>query len=302
MPARQFLHRLQFVTAALAARSRTRAPTLAAAALALAGVAAAGASQADGLAFSDGFESGNASLWSQDGFRDMCTVVTVAHDGGKPHSGRFMAECNWNGTVDWLKPNWFSTLKLPQSAWNYSREFLVRVWVRFDADVTRSDGDKILRLFPGDGLDSLFLAAAFAQPTGPMVTAWEHVNGQDGPTSWGKGTRLGDMQWHQIQIYVKHNTPGHADGVHRVWLDGQVTQESVNIVSVAPGRQWGPLYLMSNWENKPQWAHGATNHAYWDDIEVYTDQSSGGVGMMSDASIGGTGVSAPNAPKGVTVR
>ncbi len=44
---------------------------------------------------------------------------------------------------------------------------------------------------------------------------------------------------------------------------------------------------MSNWSNMPGWEHGANNHIYWDDIEMYTDTGVGGTGQMSDASIQG---------------
>jgi hypothetical protein len=88
-----------------------------------------------------------------------------------------------------------------------------------------------------------------------------------------------------------------------VWIDGGLKQEATHIVTVAPGHQWGPLYLMSNWSNNPGWEHGASNHVYWDDIEVYTDAGSGGSGNMSDATISaGSGDAQPAAPKNLTVQ
>ncbi len=264
-------------------------------------MAAAHASLAAGRAFVDGFESGIAEAWHADGSRDMCTVVSSAHDGGSPHTGNSMLECNWNGVLDWKDPAWFSTMILPESAWNYSREFLIRLWVRFDADVDHVNGDKLLRLYPHDDLESFFIAAQMDQPGGPIFVYWEKINGKDGPVAWGSGTQLGDTHWHKLEIYVKHNTPGTKDGVARVWLDGKLAQESVNLQTIATGRKWGPLHLMSNWSNNPGWEHDATNHVYWDDVEVYTDLAAGGEGSMADASITGGSSPAPNAPNKVAV-
>jgi hypothetical protein len=267
----------------------------------VAGIAGAQVSLAAGLAFMDSFESGTADAWHVDGARDKCAVVSSAHDGGSPHSGNNMLECNWNGTVDWKAHDWYSTVVLSQSAWNYTREFLVRLWVRFDADVDHVNGDKILRLYPHDDLESFFLAAQMDQNNGPIFVYWEKINGKDGAVSWGKGTKLGDTQWHKLEIYMKHNTPGHTDGVTRVWIDDKLTQESVNIQTVADGRKWGPLILTSNWTNNPGWEHDASNHIYWDDVEIYTDLGSGGPGSMSDASINGGTLPAPNPPNKVAV-
>jgi hypothetical protein len=269
--------------------------------LVVAGMAAAQASVAAGRAFFDGFESGNTDAWNADGGRDKCIVVNSAHDGGSPHSGNSMLECNWNGLLDWKAPAWYSTVVLPPSAWNYSREFLIRLWVRFDADVDHVNGDKLLRLYPHDDLESFFIAAQLDQTGGPIFVSWEKINGKDGPVSWGGGTKLGDTRWHKLEIYVKHNTPGIADGIGRVWLDGKVAQESVNVVTVATGHKWGPLILMSNWTNNPGWEHNATNHVYWDDVEVYTDMGVDGQGTMADASITGGTFPAPNAPNKVAV-
>src|SRR6266850_1246834 len=142
---------------------RMRATRLVTALLAIACVAAAHVSYAAGRVFVDGFESGNTNLWNVDGSRNKCTVVGSAHDGGAPHSGNVMLECNWNGTVPWTDPTWYSTVVLPQTSWDYSREFLIRLWVRFDADVDHVNGDKLLRLYPHDDLESFFVAAQLDQ-------------------------------------------------------------------------------------------------------------------------------------------
>jgi hypothetical protein len=190
-------------------------------------------------------------------------------------------------------------VQLPQSAWPYTNEFLIRAWVRLDADVAHTFGSKLLRLFPDDKLDSFILDAQMNQPGGPALITWELINGAQGPETWGAGTSLGDHQWHKIEIYM--NARSTATGSARVWLDGKLQLEVKNAVTVAPGGTWGPLILTSNWSSNPGWEHGANNHLYWDDVEVYTDTGSGASGSMGDASVTATSGGAPTPPKRVSV-
>ncbi len=255
------------------------------------------ASHAAGRVFSDDFESGNVSKWSADGTRSMCTVAQSGVDGGAPHAGTAMMACNWNGTVAWDHPSAYSTVVLPQSEWKYNSEFLIRLWLRYDSDVSHSYGDKVLRLDPNDGLDGLYIIPQMNQPGGPAQIVWEFLNGSQGPVYWGQGTTVGDQKWHKLEIYMKASPL--ATGTARVWIDGTLRHELANAVTVAAGRTWGPLYLMSNWSNNPGSEHGANNHVYWDDVEVYTDLGTGASGKMSDATI--TAGPAPDPPHGVTV-
>jgi len=255
---------------------------------------------AAGLVFSDDFEGDNVNKWSQDGKRDLCQVVQRGVDGSSPHGGQRMAECNWNGTVNWNAPTAYSTLMLPPEKWPYNQEFLLRLWVKYDQDVSRTFGGKVLRFHPDDVLDGYYLIAQMQSPGGPGQSVWEAFNGVAGPTYWGAKMPLGDHAWHKLEIYVRARTS--PDGIARVWFDGVLVQEVKDSVTVAPGKSWGPLFLMSNWSNNPGWEHGATNHIYWDDVELYTDTGLGGTGSLSDASItGGPAAMAPNAPGSVQV-
>lgn len=265
---------------------------------------------AAGRVFYDNFESGNTNQWSTDEPHNKCVVVSAAHDTGAPHSGNKMLECNWNGTVAWNDPASYSTVVLPQESWKYSREFLIRLWLRYDADVDHVNGNKVLRLYPwsNDHLDSFYVAAHMDWAGQPLFLYWEWINGSPGPEFWGQGTHLGDTMWHKLEIYVKHNETGKSDGALKVWLDGALVQQAANIASIGPGSSWGPLYLVSNWTTIPGWEHDANNHVYWDDVEIFSDLGTGGVGQMSDASISSSGVASaaratvPDPPNGVTVQ
>jgi len=257
-----------------------------------------GSAHAAGLAFSDDFESGTTSKWSKDGIHTMCTVVAGARDGGTPHGGSNMLECNWNGTATWNGPDAQSTLMLPQRAWEYKSEFFIRIWLRYDKDVTHSMGGKVLRLYPPDVLDDFFIVAQMNLSGGPAMIDWGMLSGKQGKVFWGEGTSLGDHNWHKIEVYMKASPT--TDGIARVWIDGILRQQLTNIATVAADHTWGPLYLMSNWSNNPGWEHGPNNHVYWDDVEVYTDTGTGASGKMSDASI--VGALLPSAPNHVIVQ
>jgi hypothetical protein len=253
---------------------------------------------AAGVVFFDGFEDGTANKWQQDGSRNRCPVVKRSVDGVLPHSGNFMLECNWNGQVPWNDPAAYSTLTL--STWSYRTEFLIRLWVRFAADVTPHEGSKILRMSPGVGTtDSFIIQPDMRAADRPIQFSWI-LNKKQMPSFWGNGHTIGNGKWHRIEIYVKENHPGASDGTVRVWLDGALLQELKNEVTIAPGSHWADLYLMSNWTNNPGWDHGANNHVDWDDVQIFSDAASDARGTMADASISGKGD--PEPPKNVAVQ
>jgi hypothetical protein len=256
--------------------------------VAVTGLAVMGLANAAGRVFSDDFEAGNTSKWSLDGSRTMCSATRSSIDGRATHAGSYMLECNWNGLVAWDHADSFSVAVLP--SWDYSSEFLVRMWVRYASDVDRVVGAKLMRLYPGGQTGSMYVGGQLEKSGGPLLCAWEMIAGSSGPVAWGDGSPFADGQWHKLEIYVKHNTAGATDGILRIWQDGTLKQDARNLVTAAAGAKWYPLYLMSNWSNNPGWEHDAANHVYWDDIEVYSDRGSGGSGLLADATIrAGTG-------------
>ena len=257
---------------------------------------------AAGVVFSDGFEDGTISRWSPSTDRIPCPVVRTAVDGATPHSGSYMAECNWNGTLPSGDPAAFSELAL--SSWSYKSEFLIRLWVRIASDVDHLTGAKILRLFPNGGKhDQLYMQAYMNETPQYLFHDWL-LNDVWQKSFWGDHTSIGDGSWHKIEIYIKQNDPGLSNGIVRTWKDSKLEQEILNVVSISPGMQWGMLHLMSNWSNP----HDANNHSEWDDVEIYSDLGSGATGSMSDASIT-TGLvpqlkvtAGPKSPNSVSVK
>lgn len=259
-----------------------RASALLGAAAICASVFYAPVAHAQSRVFADDFEDGTTDLWEKDGGRDKCSVVATAVDGGAVHGGARMAECNWNGLVEWSDPEAYTTLTL--SSWDYTSELLVRFWVRYSSDVDHTAGGKLFRLDANNFMESYYLAGQMEARGGPLFSYWEWVNGKAGPLFWGDDTPFGDGAWHKIEIYVRASEV--KGGILRVWQDGMVKQEETGIVTIAAGHHWYPLYVMSNWSNNPGWEHDDNNHVYWDDFEIYSDAASGTpmAGALADAT------------------
>jgi hypothetical protein len=279
------------------ARKRSLLPAVLMAAAALTIGGGASAEGAGGRVFYDGFETGNTNQWVQDSSRTKCTAVRTSVDGKPTHAGSYMLECNWNGVVAWNDPSSYTTVKL--NSFSYTREFLLRFRVRFAADNDRTIGSKLFRLY---GADSFYISGQLEQPGGSAFIFWEKINGQTGaPPDYGS-LPFANGNWHEIEVYVKQNTPGSSDGILRVWQDGSLQQESVNVVSATTGSRWYPVYLMSNWSSNPGWEHDASNHVYWDDFEIFTDTGSGASGSMADATMSaGAAPAPPSAPQNLRI-
>lgn len=254
-------------------------------------------SHAASRVFYDDFEDGTTNKWSQDSYRNRCTVTTSAADGLKgAFAGSRMARCNWNGTVAWNSSAKYESLMI--NSVPYSNEIFYRFKVRLDNNVNRTDGSslKLLRIYYWDGNQATYrdiFATAFP---GPSMNNRGNAGNTALTTYWGgaAGDNTGlSNSWHTVEYYFNHAT-----GKIKVWHDKVLIRD--NNVSMG-GQKWLPFYLTSNFED----AHDATNYIYFDNIEIYSDAGTGASGSMSDASIGGSGSSTatpPPAPTNVRVQ
>jgi len=246
--------------------------------------AACDSSLAAGRVFFDDFEAYPVGTlptgqWEADAPHTLPSVVNTAFDKTHgPRSGTKMMQTNWNGDA-------YSGAKV--ASWSYNREFLIRYWVRFDADVDRKDGCKAFRLTNGVG-ESYYWCGLMADNTS-IISYWEEIDGVsdggNGRLYWDFEHLIGNGAWHKFELYVKHNQIGQRDGVLRIWVDGKLVHEVINQKTVGDGRKWFPMYVNSNWSMNPGWEHDSNNHVYWDDFEIYSDTGSGATGSMSDATI-----------------
>jgi hypothetical protein len=230
-----------------------------------------------GRVFHDGFETGTTNLWSQNEFRNRCQVVTSAADGGPGPVNQYMARCNWNGTVAWNDPAAFETLVLDTS--NYDDELFIRVWVRPDRNLTKTDGSpaKILRInayhptIVHDILFNIYNTAGLVN--GMLLTSGWAGGGYYWGGAPGDNTTSPNA-WHKVEMYIKHT-----GGIYKLWHDGILVRNLSGLDF--EGLKWSPLYITSNFSD----SHGAVNYVYFDQIEVYSDRRTGATGLMSNASI-----------------
>lgn len=251
--------------------------------------------------FHDNFEDGTTDKWSFPGGNTHGTVITGnGDDGTPPHGGSKQLELYWNGDVTYPSSDTYSYVYL--TGWDYTDEMLIRLWFRYDANVARTTGNKMIRLGKYSANFSFFCDASMNisdAPDHPLYAAVESMGGTGGPNSYGAGTQAGDGDWHKLEIYILHNTTGNSDGVFKVWCDGVsvINGTGLDMNAETTTNPWHELTFVSNWSDNPGWEHPGINNCYFDDVEIFSDATSGDActGTMSDASItaGGSSLSGP---------
>jgi hypothetical protein len=249
-------------------------------------------SHAAGRVFYDDFEDGTTNKWSKDDFRNKCAVVTSATDHvAGPYGGSRMLRCNWNGAVAWNDPAAYETLALKSI--NYSNELFFRIRLRLDKNFDRPGSGsvpaKILRIFTmapsyNDMIEVVYDSGSLSSQCVAGGTSCQ--------TYWGQGSddTANSGSWHTVEWYFKVST-----GTIKVWHDGILVRNNSGFNF--NGTKWYPFYVGSNFS----WPHDAMNHAYFDNIEIYSDTGSGASGSMADATVsasgsGSTNPTVPNAP------
>jgi hypothetical protein len=238
--------------------------------------------------FHDDFESYSVGTlpigqWVQDDYRNMPQVVSSSIDGLQgPHGGSKMLRCNWDGTVLYNVPEAFETAAI--STVPYTNEIFYRVWWRPDNDLDRTSpsSTKIIRIFNLTGADNdIFCTIMAADELRNEGLVW----GNAYTTEYFATPASSTANWHKVEYYFNQST-----GVVRTWIEGVLITDTTKTPTSDP---MYPFYIASNWSD----AHDATNHVYFDDVEVFSDATSGDActGSMSDGTIeaGGVDVSAP---------
>ena len=224
-----------------------------------------------GRIFFDDFESGNTNQWDTDSGHNRAQVVTSSTDGvAGPHSGTYMVRGNWNGTVAPGNPADIETLRL--RTFNYTSELFIRIWMRSDENLSRTGNSsaKTMRAYESSIMDYYH---EFKGGAGLFFDA--DINGFHPDTYWGGApgdNTASTASWHKFETYS--NT---ATGKLKAWHDGVLIQDATASYG---GQRYTNLYLLSNFAD----THDATNHVYFDDIEVFSDNGTGGTGSMLNAT------------------
>jgi hypothetical protein len=202
--------------------------------------------------FSETWESGSKSAWTDEGSASLHTIVSdpsLAHSGNRALRVTFPAgqEAGW--LSHWFMPGYDSVY--------------VRFWLRLDPAWV---GNTKLVNLTGNRTDDMWSAAGMAGscPTGSdffstgvvmptseidavpsLLRIYTYYPGMptqsDGVTCYGSyGASAGATYsssppalsrgvWHEVEFWVKLNAVGQTNGAQRVWLDGQLIGDWPNL-------------------------------------------------------------------------
>jgi hypothetical protein len=239
--------------------------------------------------FADDFESGALGKWEHLGTFPMAQITTASK-----HGGTHAVMTNWDGTQQW---QWEISLRTNVSTWRYTNEFFIRFWWRIDPNCDPKNGPKFMRLL-SDGSEEMYIAHDLSAG-GTLFQHWQFPTDQVNYSSLS----ISDHNWHKIEIYVKYNNPNSSA---KFWVDGVLESGKYPFTGNFGSNKLNHWDWPSNWSNNPGWEHDATNYLYMDDVEIFSDSTTGEActGRMDDASIaasaGGSG-GAPAAPTGLRV-
>lgn len=258
---------------------------------------------AAGRVFYTDFESGTTTGWSTDSPHADCTVVTSAADGVRgPYAGTYMLRCNSNGTNAT-----YESLVAP--SFSMANEVLYRFKFRVDRnhDSTFGSTHKVARIFYYTGNSATYvdifdiIAGVGAGAGGVYNDMILDGNRQGGSLYWGDNASdhtADPANWHETMYYVHKGT-----GVAKVWHDGILVRNHTAGAVAGQVGEGGDFYITSNWED----AHDATNYVYFDNVEIYTDNGTGGTGSLALGTItqggggGGGDTTPPTSPAGVYI-
>lgn len=245
--------------------------------------------------FYDGFETGNSNLWSQEGSNARCPVVSGSADGLQgPRAGSYMLRCNWSSDGNSAGTGTIEALARNGSTSEYNSEVLWRWWFRRDSSLNGGTGPKLFRIATGSSFGDLMVANSAT--TGSFEAAIFDANGSTFCRYWGVDT-AGDLAWHKIELYFYAHP---SSGIVRMWVDGALRKECTGMNLAVPGSDsfygynmsWTSYIFPSNWSGAAGCcAHDATNYAYWDDFEVFTDSAIGtpATGSLANATVSVSG-------------
>jgi hypothetical protein len=167
-------------------------------------------------------------------------------------------------------------------------EVWLSMYSKFDGNFTwpdRSQKLAILNLTDGTSQTRLYQVYLYVRPNGEYAVdrsnlqTWQffglfqNVGGTPAAVRWG--------QWDKLKLHVRLNTPGQADGVVRLWINGQLRLEYRN-VDVRQGTMHGMNKLnLSSYATRQTSTPGTQ---WWDDFTLSTTDPDSGSNPPPPAS------------------
>lgn len=176
------------------------------------------------IIFQDGFETGDCSRWTSIPWGcDGSNLVAV--NTTRPHTGTYSIDIHYTHTG----PGDLNRYPSKTTAASYNH-FFVRAYHRFEeASPPATAAGKKLYWF-ADSNDSntgyQILLSGNSHVSGSPINLNVGVQTPDcnggGSASWASGTlaTVNRDTWYSIEAEIQLNTPGVANGIYRVWLDG----------------------------------------------------------------------------------
>jgi len=193
--------------------------------------------------FSDGFESGNTSAW---------TECSQSVQTAQKHSGTYAMQ--YNGTSEFLC--------IKNISGSLMTEVYVSFWNRWPS-VTSGGWNHMWRLRPAGGsspeLDCEWNRANgsfFQCPFLGFGVGYNVTGGDPYASHYGSG------QWFRTEMHVIWNTPGQANGTFRYWVNG-VAWKDLTSQNMRSSGNVSAIYAISNFDAS------SNVTAYLDDVEVW---------------------------------
>ena len=225
----------------------------------------------------DGFESGTMNYWKDDLSDDGGRLAAVS--GANAYTGGYVGRQTQitGGTGGW-GTKYFGDHPLLSSPGGQVSDFYLRSMVRFSAGYSWPTGTN--KMFVVAAFESW--SASYPQPLSysPYYVIFDvdstgrpqlEVHRKVGSDVWrtlaqniGTPVALTTGAWHELQIHLKLNTPGAADGVAEIWIDGvrKAAFADVDFRSTYTTRGWNHL-LLSPYGNPSSPANQTQD---WDNI------------------------------------
>lgn len=194
-------------------------------------------------------------------------------------NGTTFDEIYWRFYV-YLEPGWIgNSEKITRATMftgsDWSQGMVAHLWGTADEDTVRSD--------PTSCVTGSTVDCSGYNDTGTMT--W--LGGVDGTTNYYDGSFNG--QWVAVENYVKLNTPGSADGIHRVWINDvlEIDNTGLDFRGSYTAHGINAIALESWWNGGAD----ATQAKYYDNFVISTSKigliSSGPSGAMNPVKTAG---------------
>lgn len=225
-------------------------------------------------------QSGSLGAGWASGFADGDGTVPAANNQGHdglyaPVAGSRMFECSY-GTAG--TDTWFCNY-IPINAL-YTNEMMIRIWIRADTDVQGNQGSMahLLRLYQGGANASDILTSMIGDSSGNEANTlmiadalWGGVRPANSPQYYQWNSGIGNHQWHKYEMYLNNST-----NVYKLWEDDVLIMSVSDPMVTFHFQNFIPMH---NW-GSPKPTDNNT-HFYFDEVEVYSDTGTGGIGSMA---------------------